>query len=146
MSGLRLTNVHGLGGSRGAPLFARGAGDGKPRPDVAIRNEIEAGRIPGPRYLANSPEITVTGGLGDTNQLHLPYHPNPTFSCVANGPDEVRRLCRLLVREGVDLLKLNISGDEFRSEEHTSELQSRLHLVCRLLLEKKKHENGRNIR
>src|SRR3989449_8059118 len=27
-----------------------------------------------------------------------------------------------------------------RSEEHTSELQSRLHLVCRLLLEKKKHE------
>src|SRR2546422_10237970 len=28
---------------------------------------------------------------------------------------------------------------DFRSEEHTSELQSRLHLVCRLLLEKKKH-------
>src|SRR3989449_7854141 len=27
----------------------------------------------------------------------------------------------------------------WRSEEHTSELQSRLHLVCRLLLEKKKH-------
>src|SRR5687768_18181611 len=30
-----------------------------------------------------------------------------------------------------------------RSEEHTSELQSRLHLVCRLLLEKKKHTHGR---
>src|SRR2546422_8732870 len=30
----------------------------------------------------------------------------------------------------------DVSG--FRSEEHTSELQSRLHLVCRLLLEKKK--------
>src|SRR2546429_4725021 len=29
-----------------------------------------------------------------------------------------------------------------RSEEHTSELQSRLHLVCRLLLEKKKHTAG----
>src|SRR2546429_4152894 len=29
-------------------------------------------------------------------------------------------------------------GDRGRSEEHTSELQSRLHLVCRLLLEKKK--------
>src|SRR2546429_2586481 len=29
----------------------------------------------------------------------------------------------------------------YRSEEHTSELQSRLHLVCRLLLEKKKEEN-----
>ena len=30
-----------------------------------------------------------------------------------------------------------------RSEEHTSELQSRLHLVCRLLLEKKKQANDR---
>src|SRR5687768_18056876 len=30
------------------------------------------------------------------------------------------------------------SSERFRSEEHTSELQSRLHLVCRLLLEKKK--------
>src|SRR2546422_3005149 len=29
--------------------------------------------------------------------------------------------------------------EPLRSEEHTSELQSRLHLVCRLLLEKKKH-------
>src|SRR2546429_2264908 len=31
-----------------------------------------------------------------------------------------------------------VSDEEIRSEEHTSELQSRLHLVCRLLLEKKK--------
>src|SRR3989449_1375609 len=31
-------------------------------------------------------------------------------------------------------------ADHGRSEEHTSELQSRLHLVCRLLLEKKKKE------
>src|SRR2546422_7615787 len=30
-----------------------------------------------------------------------------------------------------------------RSEEHTSELQSRLHLVCRLLLEKKKNRSKR---
>src|SRR2546422_5516042 len=33
----------------------------------------------------------------------------------------------------------------FRSEEHTSELQSRLHLVCRLLLEKKKQPDVRGI-
>src|SRR5205809_6012431 len=32
-----------------------------------------------------------------------------------------------------------------RSEEHTSELQSRLHLVCRLLLEKKKKNKNRKI-
>src|SRR2546429_3063464 len=33
------------------------------------------------------------------------------------------------------------AGYWYRSEEHTSELQSRLHLVCRLLLEKKNHDN-----
>src|SRR3712207_7113811 len=33
---------------------------------------------------------------------------------------------------------LGRAGDSFRSEEHTSELQSRQYLVCRLLLEKKK--------
>src|SRR2546422_7838316 len=34
-----------------------------------------------------------------------------------------------------------VRSNSARSEEHTSELQSRLHLVCRLLLEKKKMEN-----
>src|SRR2546422_6151982 len=45
-----------------------------------------------------------------------------------------------------DLPQMYLSGTnrihavEARSEEHTSELQSRLHLVCRLLLEKKKNK------
>src|SRR5690625_7026431 len=39
-----------------------------------------------------------------------------------------------------------ITGDEERSEEHTSELQSRGHLVCRLLLEKKKRQRRKHNR
>src|SRR2546422_5521354 len=35
-------------------------------------------------------------------------------------------------------VRTEVERAQFRSEEHTSELQSRLHLVCRLLLEKKK--------
>src|SRR3712207_7523888 len=42
---------------------------------------------------------------------------------------------RLLEREAV-------AADEVRSEEHTSELQSRQYLVCRLLLEKKRNETA----
>src|SRR2546429_5474309 len=39
-----------------------------------------------------------------------------------------------------------VHAEEPRSEEHTSELQSRLHLVCRLLLEKKKiHTRERSV-
>src|SRR5690554_1885953 len=41
---------------------------------------------------------------------------------------------------GIDLQTQAVS--DFRSEEHTSELQSRPHLVCRLLLEKKKDPNS----
>src|SRR5438309_1249363 len=83
----------------------------KTRLDVVVKREIESGRVPGPRMLANGPEITVTGGLGDTNAIHLPYDEAPTFCWIANGPDEIRRVARTLAREGVDLLKLNISGD-----------------------------------
>ena len=83
----------------------------KPRLDVVLKREIESGRVPGPRLLANGPEITVTGGLGDTNVLHLPHYETPTFAWVADGPDAIRRVCRLLAREGVDCLKLNLSGD-----------------------------------
>jgi imidazolonepropionase-like amidohydrolase len=87
------------------------AASAKPRLDVVLRREIESGREPGPRLLANGPEITVTGGLGDTNMMHLPHYETPTFAWVADGPDAIRRVCRLLAREGVDLLKLNLSGD-----------------------------------
>src|SRR5689334_24852752 len=50
-------------------------------------------------------------------------------------------LCHLqkaLTLAGVHALALILGGLAGRSEEHTSELQSQFHLVCRLLLEKKK--------
>jgi imidazolonepropionase-like amidohydrolase len=97
------------------------AASAKPRLDVVLRNEINAGRVPGPRLLANGPEITVTGGLGDTNRLHLPYNPAPAFAWIADGPDDIRRVCRTLAREGVDLLKLNLSGDKGTSSADSEE-------------------------
>src|SRR3712207_7148193 len=44
-------------------------------------------------------------------------------------------------RKPSDWLRLPTRSIPFRSEEHTSELQSRQYLVCRLLLEKKKKKN-----
>src|SRR3989449_5024816 len=41
-----------------------------------------------------------------------------------------------------DSIRIRSPSSAPRSEEHTSELQSRLHLVCRLLLEKKKKEKS----
>src|SRR3989449_8253338 len=52
------------------------------------------------------------------------------------------RLGRGVVAEGLAREQPSALGEVCkRSEEHTSELQSRLHLVCRLLLEKKKNKN-----
>src|SRR2546429_2147233 len=50
-------------------------------------------------------------------------------------------LIRVVDQRAADIEDL-VLNDE-RSEEHTSELQSRLHLVCRLLLEKKKKQQTR---
>src|SRR2546429_5546221 len=55
--------------------------------------------------------------------------------------DRLRRRSRLARKEAEIARHIELSTAEEeapRSEEHTSELQSRLHLVCRLLLEKKK--------
>src|SRR3712207_8189544 len=55
-------------------------------------------------------------------------------------PHQLRRVAR---RAALGIGRMGgIAGAGSRSEEHTSELQSRQYLVCRLLLEKKKIENG----
>ena len=83
----------------------------KPRLDVVIRNAINAGEIPGPRLLAASPWLTVTGGLGDLRTLHMPHM--SSMAIVLDGPDQFRQQVRELIREGVDIIKLVISGDTF---------------------------------
>jgi len=87
------------------------AASAKPRLDVVLRNAIEAGDIPGPRLLAASPWLTVTGGLGDMRKLHMPHV--ESMAIVADGPEEYRRLTREMIREGVDIIKLVVSGDSF---------------------------------
>lgn len=83
----------------------------KPRTDIVIRNEINAGRIPGPRLLAATPWLTVTSGLGDMRTLHMPDV--SSMAIVIDGPENYRRVARELIREGVDIVKLVISGDTF---------------------------------
>ncbi|MCA9011621.1 MAG: amidohydrolase family protein [Planctomycetaceae bacterium] len=83
----------------------------KPRLDVVIRNAINAGEIPGPRLLAASPWLTVTGGLGDLRTLHMPHM--ASMAIVLDGPEQFRRQVRELIREGVDIIKLVVSGDTF---------------------------------
>ncbi len=103
----------------------------KPRLDVVIRNAINDGHIPGPRMLAATPEFTVTGGLGDVRLIHM--EDRLSFAMVADGAEEFRRLSRLMLREGVDTLKINPSGDEFvplARAEHTVMTDDEVAAVC----------------
>src|SRR2546422_2438528 len=67
------------------------------------------------------------------------------FSALCNCRDPVNRMPKSArLRLEPDAYEASGSSRNralFRSEEHTSELQSRLHLVCRLLLEKKKKKD-----
>lgn len=87
-----------------------GAASAKPRTEIVLRNEINAGLLPGPRLLACTPEYTVIGGLGDDN--HWEYD-QPSISIICPGPQEYRNSIRAMVREGVDMVKFNNSGDSF---------------------------------
>src|SRR5687768_18175022 len=74
--------------------------------------------------------------------LFRSLNPRPILDCLAEHECDVRDLHALCSRIGLgdhETGRLTGQGlmEQVRSEEHTSELQSRLHLVCRLLLEKK---------
>src|SRR3712207_8662778 len=81
---------------------------------------------PEPRDLPN-----VLAALGVEAQETL-WHPGRYALIVLARESEVLDL-------QPDFRRLAAEGDVLRSEEHTSELQSRQYLVCRLLLEKKKY-------
>ncbi len=90
---------------------AWGASEAKLRLGVAVRNEINAGNLKGPRVRAGSLEISVTGAMGDESRLHDPRPGGP--SMIVDGPEEMRKAVRLACREGCDNIKLDVSGDPF---------------------------------
>src|SRR2546422_5933951 len=83
------------------------------------------------------PYTTLFRSLTETRRAQR-AHAKPALG--AAGQSGQRRLrARPAAGGGPARLRVRV-GTELRSEEHTSELQSRLHLVCRLLLEKKKKQ------
>src|SRR2546422_1287794 len=77
---------------------------------------------------------------GNLHSRILPALWAGNFQLLADGPHRPF-LDFAMARDAGDLVQRRVEPNAMRSEEHTSELQSRLHLVCRLLLEKKKNNN-----
>src|SRR5438132_3077713 len=76
--------------------------------DVALRDAINAGEIPGPRLLVSGPALGITGGHCDNDLLAPEYHYSD-FG-VADGPWAARKKVREVIKYGADLIKICASG------------------------------------
>ena len=79
--------------------------------DVALRDAINAGDVPGPRLIVSGPGIGITGGHCGSNLLAPEFR--QTSLGTADGPDEVRKAVRQNVRYGADVIKYCGTGGVF---------------------------------
>ena len=93
----------------------------KPRLDVAVRNAIQGGLFPGPRIRAASQEISPSGNLGDIDNNYLQLPRSLAFAITADGVDEFTKAARLAARDGVDNIKINVSGDRDWGHMHADD-------------------------
>ena len=76
--------------------------------DVALRDAINAGDVPGPRMLVSGPALSITGGHWDENYL-APQFAFPKDG-VADGVDAVRKQVRENIKYGADVIKFMATG------------------------------------
>jgi imidazolonepropionase-like amidohydrolase len=76
--------------------------------DVALRDAINAGDVPGPRLLVSGPPLSITGGHCDNNLLPFEYH--ETTPGVADGVEAVQHKTREIIKYGADLIKICATG------------------------------------
>jgi len=76
--------------------------------DVALRDAIDAGDVPGPRMLVSGPPLGITGGHCDENFLPFDFH--YSAEGVADGVEGVQHKVRETIKYGADLIKICATG------------------------------------
>ena len=76
--------------------------------DVALRDAINAGDVPGPRMLVSGPALSIAGGHCDNNLLPFEYHVQNEG--VADGVAAVQHKTREIIKYGADLIKVCATG------------------------------------
>ncbi len=109
--------------------------------DVALRNAIDAGEIPGPRMAVSGPSLGITGGHCDDNSLNHDFRERSDG--VADGPWEVRKLVRRNVKYGVDLTKFCATGGVFSKGTKVGQTQYTLEEMQAIVDES--HTHGRKV-
>ncbi len=95
--------------------------------DVALRNMIDAGVVPGPRMLVAAHSLGITGGHCDRNGYVPGLFEPGVERGIADGPDAVRAAVRYQIKYGADLIKTCATGgvlsegDEAGVQQYTLE-------------------------
>ncbi len=116
----------------GAPGFA----------DVALRDMINNGELPGPRILAAGPSIGITGGHCSDNNL-LPYDKESVGAGVADGPWAMRAIVRRNIKFGADLIKTCSTGGVLSKGTEVGAPQSTVEELTAIVEEA--HSHGRKV-
>ena len=85
--------------------------------DFALRNAINAGKLPGPRILASGPALSATGGHGDLNGMSPYLRFEGQINGIANGVEEIRKKVRENVKYGADCIKILATAGVLSEEE-----------------------------
>jgi len=105
--------------------------------DIALRDAINAGEIPGPRMAVSGPAIGITGGHADNNALNHDFAERADG--VADGPWEVRTQVRRNVKYGADLIKFTATGGVFSRGTVLGQTQYSLEEMQALVEEARTH-------
>jgi imidazolonepropionase-like amidohydrolase len=109
--------------------------------DVALRDAIDAGEIPGPRLLVSGPPLGITGGHCDNNLLPAEFHFRE--GGVADGPWAARAKVREAIKYGADLIKICASGGVLSKGDQPGTAQYTPEEMKELIIEA--HRLGRKV-
>src|ERR1700731_647654 len=93
--------------------------------DIALRDAINEGMVPGPRIMASGPALSITGGHCDQNLLPYEWHANSDGA--ADGVESVQHKVREIIKYGADVIKVCATGgvlskgDDPRASQYTLE-------------------------
>jgi imidazolonepropionase-like amidohydrolase len=87
----------------------RDMGPSWPYVDVALRDAIDQGAVPGPRLSVAGNYVSSTGGAGDARQFSI-YVEVPIVRNLADGPEEVTKAVRTNLKNGADFIKILATG------------------------------------
>ncbi|HET7208103.1 MAG TPA: amidohydrolase family protein [Terriglobales bacterium] len=109
--------------------------------DIALRDAINAGDVPGPRIVASGPALSITGGHCDNNLLPYEYH--ATSDGAADGVENVQHKVREIIKYGADVIKVCATGGVLSKGDDPNHSQFTLEEMKAIVAEA--HRLGRKV-